>query len=202
MAGLCSPCCESAMMGRRWQIRGSRLADAVFGWRGPPFACQVGSMLPCATVSNVLDRIPLTRAGVIPVGIRRVSSDSGSFPSWVRLKRAFRSFAAGKRVCVDRKALPITLYGRHCNDQALCAATRVEIGRTMAARLELGLGFREQRGGLGLSSWCWQIDCQLETPECRSAVRKKCQVWYRLDLASRLPFSTRDQVCALGIVRG
>jgi hypothetical protein len=53
--------------------------------------------LCCATVSKCLVLIPLTRAGVIPVGIRRVSSNSGSFPPWVRLNRGFAPFAAGKR---------------------------------------------------------------------------------------------------------
>jgi len=43
-------CCESAMLGRRRQIRCWSLVIPVFGWRGAPFACQLGLMLPCDRV--------------------------------------------------------------------------------------------------------------------------------------------------------
>jgi hypothetical protein len=90
---------------------GQAMANPMMGvWRmrclagaGRRLRVKSGRCCPVRPCQNVLDRIPLTRAGVIPVGIRRVSSDSGSFPSWVRLKRAFGRSRRGNGFALTAK---------------------------------------------------------------------------------------------------
>ena len=98
--GVCSPCfpdCESAMVGTRREAglscMGEKLMVLVFGscadrrLRVKPVRCC--PVLPC---QNVWDQIPLTGAGVIPVGIKegffrqRVVPARGSRPKRVLVR--------------------------------------------------------------------------------------------------------------------
>jgi hypothetical protein len=134
------------------------------------------AVLPC---QNVWDRIPLTGASVIPVGIKEVLSDSGSFPLLVGPSQTrFSPVTAEERV-------QICLVQRCCfadiraNDQIRFRPARKSRDRMTAARLggRIGFGIRSQRGGPQvlelLAMNCGYCDVQMP----RDAVRN-VSLWY------------------------
>lgn len=114
MTGL--PCCPgwvAAMVGSDSKsLRDERLF--VFGWHSRRFACQLDLMVslvvPVLPCQNVLERIPWTGVGVIPVGIRRFFRRRVAPASRGAVSNALLPSRGRKKedgVCLDRNAVSL-----------------------------------------------------------------------------------------------